>query len=382
MICFKCQSKPCCCSSELWNHLAESDTVEKFDAFVKSLQKNPGLVQREEIDHYITQLQEIRRNPAHVVNSISVDSLGGLGHGVPFQIGQGRLERTRERREFGGRGYFVYGQRVVPDHREPIYPHHRQMMNPNRWAGKCSPFPLLDAERYSSPEWEALFDRLARQPGVSRFLAIPEPKPRTLEEMPHTLLARVIHHIIENNGVLFASFRTNPLSMEPVKDYIPLSATPINYLEQYRRMANVRSNRPAYGLDNIMRADFNGEPRVSVDFELCDEVGLPIEPAERERRAGIVVLSQKARQANIALQYQVLGGGFPRDGVPLLHSGVRLWDEELIYPKEPLGKSGLGVESLMDNLRAKRKRQHTHQFWVDKQRPSWAGGRGKKRGKR
>lgn len=151
MICPVCTRDPCICQSRHWNHWVESDTLEKFDAFVKSLQKNPGLVQREQIDHYVAQLQELRRNPDHTVTSINIDSLGG---------------------------------------------------------------------------------------------------------------------------------------------------------------------------------------------------------------------------------------GFPKDGVPLLHSGVRLWDEELIYPKEPLGKSGLGVESLMNNLRAKRKRQHTHQFWVDKQRPSWAGGRGKKRGKR
>lgn len=379
MICFRCQSKPCVCHSELWNHLDDKETVEKFDAFVKSLQKNPGLVQREEIDHYIAQLQEIRRNPAHVVTSISVDSLGGLGHGVPFQIGQGRLERTRERREFGGRGYFVYGQRVVPDHQEPVYPHHRQMMNPNRWAGKCSPFPLLDAERYSSPEWEALFDRLARQPGVSRFLAIPEPKPRTLEEMPVDRLAVTVRKLLEERRTNKQRIRDNPhlFNIQPV-DYLPRMGNTIDYLEVYRKMANVRSHLPAYSLDNIMQVDFRGEPRVSVDFELCDEVGLPIEPAERERRAGIVVLSQKARQANIALQYQVLGGGFPRDGVPLLHSGL-VCDEEHIFPRTT-GKTMSGIGSLMDGLRAKRKKQHNRKFWVDRQQPAWAGGR--KKGKR
>lgn len=117
---------------------------------------------------------------------------------------------------------------------------------------------------------------------------------------------------------------------------------------------------------------------VQRDYELCNEVGLPIDPVDRERRAGVVVLSQKARQAQATFQYQVLGGGFPRDGVPLLHSGL-VCDEELIYPRTT-GKTMTGIGSLMDGLRAKRKKQHNRKFWVDKQQPAWAGGR--KRGKR
>ena len=77
MICPVCTRDPCICQSRHWNHWVESDTIEKFDAFVKSLQKKPGLVQREQIDHYVAQLQELRRNPDHVATSISVDSLGG-----------------------------------------------------------------------------------------------------------------------------------------------------------------------------------------------------------------------------------------------------------------------------------------------------------------
>ena len=318
MICPVCTRDPCICQSRHWNHWVESDTIEKFDAFVKSLQKNPGLVQRDQIDHYIAQLQELRRYPDHVVTSISIDSLGGRGAGVPFQIGQGRLERTRERREFGGREYLVYGSRVVPDHREPVYPRFGGMQNPNHWGGKCSPFPtLMDIHRPSSPEWDALFGRLARQPGVSRFLGLPEPRPRTLEEMPVAQIYTTIKKLLE-------------------------------------------------------------ERRMTVDYELCNEVGLPIDPVDRERRAGVVVLSQKARQAQATFQYQVLGGGFPRDGVPLLHSGL-VCDEELIYPRTT-GKTMTGIGSLMDGLRAKRKKQHNRKFWVDKQQPAWAGGR--KRGKR
>lgn len=379
MICPVCTCSPCICQSKHWNYMVEGDFVAKFEGFIKALQKNPGVLRRDQLDRYIERLQEIRRNPAHTVTSISIDSLGGRGAGVPFQIGQGRLECTRERCEFGGRGYFVYGQRVVPDHQEPVYPFHRQMMNPNRWAGKCSPFPLLDAERYSSPEWEALFDRLARQPGVSRFLAIPEPKPRTLEEMPVDQLAVTVRKLLEERRANKQRLRDNPqlFNIRPV-DYLPRMGNTIDYLELYRKMANIRSHLPAYSLSNIARVDFKGEPQMSADFELCDEVGLPISPVDRERRAGVVILSQKARQANIALQYQVLGGGFPRDGVPLLHSGL-VCDEELIYPSTT-GKTMTGIGSLMDGLRAKRKKQHNRKFWVDKQQPAWAGGR--KRGKR
>lgn len=131
-------------------------------------------------------------------------------------------------------------------------------------------------------------------------------------------------------------------------------------------------------VESDVRVDFTGEPRMSVDYELCNEVGLPIDPVDRERRAGVVVLSQKARQAQATFQYQVLGGGFPRDGVPLLHSGL-VCDEELIYPRTT-GKTMTGIGSLIDGLRAKRKKQHNRKFWVDKQQPAWAGGR--KRGKR
>lgn len=355
MICPVCTCSPCICQSRHWNHWVESDTIEKFDAFVKSLQKNPGLVQRDQLDHCIAQLQELRRHPDHTVTSINIDSLGGRGMDIPFQIHQGRLERTRERREFGG------------------------MQNPNRWGGKCSPFPtLMDIHRPSSPEWDALFGRLARQPGVSRFLGIPEPRPRTLEEMPVAQIYTTIKKLLEERRANKQRLRDNPqFNIKPV-DYLPRISNTIDYLELYRKMANVRSNLPAYSLSNIVRVDFKGEPRMSVDYELCNEVGLPIDPVDRERRAGVVVLSQKARQANIALQYQVLGGGFPRDGLPLLHSGL-VCDEENIYPRTT-GKTMTGIGSLMDGLRAKRKKQHNRKFWVDKQQPAWAGGR--KRGKR
>ncbi len=308
MICPVCTCSPCICQSRHWNHWVEEDAAAKFDAFVKALQKNPGLVQREQIDHYVAQLQELRRNPDHTVTSIDIDSLGGCGMDIPFQIHQGRLERTRERREFGG------------------------MQNPNRWGGKCSPFPtLMDIHRPSSPEWDALFGRLARQPGVSRFLGLPEPRPRTLEEMPVAQIYTTIKKLLEERRANKQRLRDNP--------------------------------------------QFNIKP---VDYELCNEVGLPIDPVDRERRAGVVVLSQKARQAQATFQYQVLGGGFPRDGVPLLHSGL-VCDEELIYPRTT-GKTMTGIGSLMDCLRAKRKKQHNRKFWVDKQQPAWAGGR--RRGKR
>lgn len=348
MICPVCTCTPCCCLSKHWNHWVESDTIEKFDAFVKSLQKKPGLIQRIHIDHYVKQLQELCRNPDHVVTSIGIDSLGGRDAGVPFQY-----------HPFGG------------------------LQNPSRHGQKYYfPRDPVDRSIPRDPAWDALLGRLTREPGLGAFLNYPTKPPRRLDEMPVAQLTVAVKKLLEERLANKQHLRDNPqlFNIKPV-DYLPRMGNTIDYLEIYRKMANIRSHLPAYSLDNIARVDFKGEPRMSVDFQLCNDAGKPIErvDVDLERSRGIVVLSQKARQGNVALQYQVLGGGFPRDGVPLLHSGL-VCDEELIYPNELTGKSGLGFESIMESLRIKRKKQEQRKFWVEKQQPSWAGGR--KRGKR
>lgn len=375
MICPLCNCSPCCCQSRHWNHLADSgETLAKFDAFVKSLQKNPGLVSREEVDYFVEQLQEIHRNPDHTVTYISIDSLGGRDAGVPFQY----------------RGSRYRAGRTLPPEAE--YHPFGGMQNPNRHGQKYYfPRDIVDRCIPRDPAWDALLGRMSRDPLVQGFLNYPPREPRRLEDMPVAQLTATVKKLIEERRANKAK-----LGQLPKLDYICYGPNfarlhkDRSYMELYKELQRTNRSRPDYSLDQVLKLDVGGFQQRLVDFHVVDDDGLPVERmhVDLERSRGIVVLSQKARQANMALQYPVLGGGFPKDGVPLLHSGEFLckgltaWDEELIYPKEPLGKSGLGVESLMNNLRAKRKRQHTHQFWVDKQRPSWAGGRGKKRGKR